>query len=1177
MATFRGVQGVRHSGSVLSNNAFRFSVGIRRLIRTTGQISLVIFISTAASGHLSIAQEAVSQTPPAGTQSASHSEYHPKIAEASRDAEIALNGFRLPEGMNGRLVAAEPSLANPVAFSVTPDGRIYVCETFRQEVGVEDNRSHMNWLMDDLQLESVEERMAMFRRYMGNDVSKWAVEQDRVRLLRDTDGDGRFETDSVFADGFNDPLDGTGAGVIELNGRVYYACIPNLWLLEDSNHDGIADRKEILHHGYGVRVAFRGHDLHGLTVGPEGRLYFSLGDRGYNVVTTEGNRLKRPDTGAVFRCDPDGSHLEVFAWGLRNPQELAFDDHGRLFTGDNNSDSGDQARWVYVVQDGDTGWRMHFQYLNDRGPWNRERMWYPWQADEQTKELQPASIIPPVANLGDGPSGLTWYPGTGLPDRYKDHFFMADFRGTPGNSGIRSFAVTPKGAFFELTDSHEFIWSILATDVDFAPDGSLYVSDWVNGWVGEGRGRIYRFAHEQQIGATSGSNVAALLSAGMTETGHAELLSFLSHADRRIRQQAQFELVKRKATMDLLQVAADAANPVARRHALWGLWQTGLQSSAEAREIVASLTEMTAATSEDTLIQTLKVIDDLITRHGLLELISENQRDVLRDRLATILQSQDLSAAGFAAVAMGSVGRAADTDRLLALLDRTNNTDPVLRHQASMGLYRIGKRSPGLLAAASGHPGAAGRLGLVLALRRLGDPAVATFLKDADPGVMAEAARAVNDEPIESAQEELAALADTPGLSEPVARRVLNACYRLGRVEHIRAVARFAAEPNTSDELRLVTAVMLKTWNNPQQLDTVTGRWRPLSKREVEGLGEEVQDVLPGLMAGSEKLREQAVEMAAALGIKDVVPSLERLLADQSQPDALRVSAFRALTTLSENLTDLVSRGRNDSSEAIRIVATEMLVQTNPDAAIEALEKMLNSGTVTARQAALKLLGTMKGEPAEKLLVDAGEQLLDGKLPPEVALDLIEAATSLGTSDLKSAVSRFRLRQQEVGTTTALWSECLSGGSAERGREIFFGRSAASCRRCHKVGGSGGEVGPDLSAIARDKERLYLLESIVDPGAKIAKGFETVIIVTTDGRIQSGILRREDDSVVQLMTPEGATVLISKSEIDERSSGQSGMPADIAKNLTRSEIRDLIEYLTTLKSDAAGKHGTDND
>ncbi|HMJ92223.1 MAG TPA: PVC-type heme-binding CxxCH protein, partial [Candidatus Acidoferrum sp.] len=411
----------------------------------------------------------------------------PKVVAASDEGERAIKRFRLQKGLKAELFAAEPMLANPVAFAIDERGRFYVAETFRLHDGVTDIRAHMTWLDEELASTTVEERVRYMTAHEGERIGNYTRHSDRVRMIWDSNNDGEADQATVFADGFNNIADGIGAGLLARRGTVYYANIPHMWVLRDETRDGISDSKRSMLSGFGVRVGFLGHDLHGLRIGPDGKLYFSVGDRGAHVVNKEQKLIANHEEGAVYRCDLDGSNLEIFAHGLRNPQELAFDEFGNLWTGDNNSDGGDPARWVYVVEGGDSGWRVGYQFLNNpsRGAWLSERMCYPhWPG-------QAAYIVPPIANIGNGPSGLTYYPGVGLSPRYEKHFFLADFRGTTG-SGVHSFAVKPRGASFDVVDRHDFVWDVLVTDVEFGYDGNFYLSDWVEGWNKSGKGRIYR-------------------------------------------------------------------------------------------------------------------------------------------------------------------------------------------------------------------------------------------------------------------------------------------------------------------------------------------------------------------------------------------------------------------------------------------------------------------------------------------------------------------------------------------------------------------------------------------------------------------------------------------------------------------------------------------------------------
>jgi quinoprotein glucose dehydrogenase len=184
-------------------------------------------------------------------------------------------------------------------------------------------------------------------------------------------------------------------------------------------------------------------------------------------------------------------------------------------------------------------------------------------------------------------------------------------------------------------------------------------------------------------------------------------------------------------------------------------------------------------------------------------------------------------------------------------------------------------------------------------MRRLADPALADLLSDADPLIVAEAARAINDDWLDAGQSKLADLITMTGLEDSVLRRSLNACYRIGTADRADLVARIAADSEQTQEIRLQAAQLLSTWNKPQKTDTVTGQWRPLRLREVDGLQQAVSPHLPGMLSGSPELRKLTVEIATELGITDIVPTLVGILHDTNLDDNLRVSAFRALVKLS--------------------------------------------------------------------------------------------------------------------------------------------------------------------------------------------------------------------------------------------------------------------------------------
>lgn len=1093
------------------------------------------------------------------------SDYNPPLAKASDEGEKAISRFQRDKSLQIELWAAEPMLAHPVAFAFDEKGRCYVAETFRHSRGVTDNRNHMDWLNDDIASRTTEDRVAMFKKFSGKNYERdYLKERERVRLLEDTTGSGKADKSTVFSDDFGKAEDGIGAGLLARDGKVYFTCIPDLWLLEDKNGDGVAEVKTSLSTGYGIHVAFLGHDLHGLRMGPDGKLYFSVGDRGLNVKTKEGKHLFNPDSGAVLRCDLDGSNLEMVHVGLRNPQELAFDDYGNLFTVDNNSDSGDRARFVQIVEGGDSGWRMGYQYgtemhdstvkQGNRGPWNYERIW-----DDKNPE-KPAYVVPPIVNFSDGPSGFTHYPGVGLSGDYRDHFFLSDFRGAPGGSGVWSFATKPKGASFEMVNPKHFVWNILATDCDFGPDGAFYISDWVDGWNLNGKGRLYKVTDPEAMKNPAVKEAQELLAKGF-DLPEAKLLSLLEHPHQQVRMEAQFALAKKgqASVKGLLKVAEESKNLLARLHAIWATSMVRPVAGEQMLAVDALLNDKDAEIRA----QAAKALGEMSAAWS-----KDAKRPNLNvpARLASMLADEPNRVRYFAALALAkTAGYRQEYNAIHKMLRENNDQDPYLRHAGVQALAAVGPEKFPL--SDKMEPSAAERLATVLAYRKLGSERVARFLSDPDPKVRAEAVRAIHDAHIDPALPALAALISQPNLPREVLFRVLNAHFRLGKPENAMALAQFSAKKDSPDALRVLALKMLGDWVAPPRRDYITGLTQKLPARDKQVASDSLNTVIGKIFVGPANVQKQAASTAGKLGIKDVGPFLFGLLRDAKSPSSSRIEAMKALEALKDKqLDEAVKFAIGSDDPLLRNSGRAVLVKSKPAEVLDQLKAVLDGGPLPEKQGAFAILGSMKQPEAATLLETWLDKLLAKSVSPELQLDVLEAA---GKHDSKAILQKRKQidEARDKKDELHLFRETLVGGNGDHGRDIFLNNAAAQCQRCHKLDGEGGEVGPPLNGVAAKQNREYLLEAIVLPNKHIAKGYESVQIVTFSGKVVTGIIRSEDKKEIKLITPEGQIITVAADDVESRKASKSGMPDDLGQKLTKIEIRDLVELLAGLKEE----------
>ena len=1083
-------------------------------------------------------------------------------AESKMNVPLFIASFEHDPKLTIRIAADDTKVSHPIAFAIDDFGRVFVAESYRYvdpKNGWTDIRARMSWMDADLASRSIADRRRLYESRLGSELEDWKTASEQVRLLENPDESGVFRDSAILARDFHDLLDGTIAGLLPTRDRIYVANIPHLWELRGAEGRKATARKP-LHTGFGVRLGYLGHDLHGLCWGPDGRLYFSIGDRGAHIEKDGKTLIDIPDTGGVFRCEADGSNLELFAKGLRNPQELAFDAYGNLWTCDNNADRGDKARWVWILPGGDSGWRVGYQHLDFPGPlgaWTSEKIWYPEHPD------QAGHIVPPVANLAQGPSGVAAHPGTGLPSNFTGQFLVCDYLGE--NGGIYAVSVKKKGAGFEMLPPAKFLWKAPANDVDFAPDGSVLFSVWTKGIDRNSGGALFRVESPGLKDDPLARGTADILRQDPGKADFETLGKWLEHPDMRVRRHAQFELVRRgqPAVKTLLGTIRKESLPLARISALWGLAQLN-------RLKKIPLPDDAKSWAAD---------PDPDFRATAARVLGECNPPGASDILIAMLDDSDDHVKLRAALALAETPSKSAVARLNDLAARYASKDAWLRHAISSALAECSTAEA--LTASKSADSEAVRHASLIALRKMKHSSVAKFLDDASPKIVADAARAIYEERIDDAFANLAAF--DPGRTaasgwgdiarEAVLRRWIHINARLGKLEQANALVRFARNSRFPEYLRAEALEALGRWSIPRPFDGVEGIYFDASKfdRLPDAAKAQSEHVL-SLLADRktpEPIRLEAISFSENWLDSQSESALSSIIVSNEESSSIRARSLQTLANRnSARIGDLILKSIDTPVAELKLVAIASLDRLPSKDRLPVIRRIIDSGMIQESQKALQALTRSLDDEGKTLIDSLVDRYVRDELPVPLRLEVREAVDKSGS---KAGPMRKKLEAwRNVKSRTdpiVLWADAAEGGDPAAGELLFRNRADFACVRCHQPSNSVAQrVGPSLDDAGSRLSARQIIEAIVNPNASIAIGFETVAVARKDGTIVTGLLKEEKPDRIDIVTEDGKVLSIAKTDIDERTKGSSLMPDRLMERMTLRELRDIVAWITSQKA-----------
>jgi quinoprotein glucose dehydrogenase len=512
------------------------------------------------------------------------------------------------------------------------------------------------------------------------------------------------------------------------------------------------------------------------------------------------------------------------------------------------------------------------------------------------------------------------------------------------------------------------------------------------------------------------------------------------------------------------------------------------------------------------------------------------------------------------AIALGKLEVAAAADSLRQMATKDAN-DAWLRHAAVTGL--TGTMNAEDLASQVKAESSSLRLAALLALSRQHAPQASVFLEDSDVAIVNEAARAIHDDQgIPEAWPALAALLDeTHTLAEPTLRRAINANLRLGAPDNAERLLRHALQDKS---LAKEAFIALLNFTEPPRLDLVDGVHRLYPARDPEGISDVVQRQLQALLTlKNPDLKALGIELMVKLSLNVAAPALQSIIEDEAAKPELRVGALKLMAaqhSATSAFTSALEIAADPKAPVeLKMESLKQTFQYQPNRAMAEVSRVLEKGALVEKQSALSLLATTKTKAASDLLDNWMQRLVAGKVEDGLKLDVLEAAQE--HEALNERVSTY-----QQARTSAPRDDLAEGGNVPNGRELVTNHLGANCLACHTVEEKeGSQVGPILKTIGSQRSKADLLESLVNPVAKIAPGYGMVSVTLKDGGNLAGTLMKEDKDSLTVRLADGSEKKLLRTQVAMQTPPISMMPPMLGI-LTPREVRDVVAYLSSLKS-----------